>query len=236
MAPKDTSGAFAKVTIENLDNYLLGAEDLNRPWGTWKVIKHPLCEDGIEITQERLESEPHLIPAEAEKEITVYPSPRGILSLQMHEGREEVWTVEKGTLTIILNGEKVTVEEGESIFIPRGAIHCMINETKENVVVHEIQRGMCRETDNHRLEDAHGRKDDVSDEVHATTMMKTLTDRHDESDCNTDDVLMAIFMNEVPSTRNAKLIEALQQSRDLYQPFVQLVHDYKNDSTKCVVK
>ncbi len=202
-----------RVVRENLDNYVEGAYDV-RPWGRWDALSVKVENDVV---------------VECEKRITVNPTPMGILSLQMHEQRDEVWTVEKGTLTVLLNGEKITVGEGNQIFIPRGAIHCMVNETNEPVIVHEIQRGICREADNHRLEDAHGRKDDVNDNVHADTFLKTMASRHEAGDDKIEgDKLMDIFMNEKPSERKTSFVAILTQSREAYAPFAKVVANYNH--------
>lgn len=76
------------------------------------------------------------------------------LSLQRHRGREEYWVVKSGLLTVIVDGNQVDVKEGEAIFIPKGATHCMNNKTNAPVHVEELQFGICREADNVRLLDA----------------------------------------------------------------------------------
>ena len=208
MAPKDTYQAFGGVVKENLDNYVAGAKD-TRAWGSWEALSVKVENDVV---------------VECEKRITVNPTPMGILSLQMHEEREEVWTVEQGTLTVILNGEKIIVEQGQSIFIPRGAIHCMINETDTPVVVHEVQKGICREADNHRLQDAHGRKTDITDDIHADTILRTMQRRFSVGNDNTEgDRLMDIFMNTKPSQHIELFLEVLSHSTSVYRPFAEKV-------------
>lgn len=204
MSPDGVTHDFGGAVKENLEKYVAGSKD-TRDWGTWEALSVKVEND---------------IVIECEKRIIVNPTPMGILSLQMHEDREEIWTVEKGILTVIRNGEKIILEEGESIFIPRGAIHCMINETGEPVVVHEVQKGICREADNHRLEDAHGRKDSVDDTTHAETFLKTMTSRHDADDHHlSGDRLMNVFMNKIPTDRMACFISILNESRTIYKPF-----------------
>lgn len=129
------------MTHENLAPYEMGAKDMNRPWGSWEVIAHPVKNNDI-ITQ-------------CEKRIIVHP--HKMLSLQMHEGREEIWRVESGTLTVCLNNEIHELNAGDEIFIPLGAIHAMVNLTNLPVSVYEKQSGDCREEDNFRLMDDSGR-------------------------------------------------------------------------------
>lgn len=89
------------------------------------------------------------------KEITVKPG--YMLSLQRHRGRREIWDVLDGTLTVILDGARRDVAAGQSIDIPLGAVHCMINASAAPVTVRETQAGICREKDNIRLIDFNNR-------------------------------------------------------------------------------
>lgn len=52
-----------------------------------------------------------------------------------HKHFTETFTVKKGTLSIMLNGEKRTLREGESISIPPMTSHKPFNETGETVIV-----------------------------------------------------------------------------------------------------
>ena len=90
-----------------------------RPWGHFKVIKD----------SKRCKV----------KEIVVKPGQR--LSYQYHIHRAEIWIVTRGELTIILDDEKVFRKYGESIKIPRGAMHRASNETHKEVRFIEVQTG-----------------------------------------------------------------------------------------------
>ncbi len=122
----------------NLKNYYLGEKE-KRPWGFFEVLDLGIM-DHEEFCEKRIEV-----------------LPRKALSLQRHQLRREVWNVECGELTVILNGEIHKLCAGESIYIPLRAVHCMINLTDEKVIVHERQTGVCREEDNDRLSDINGR-------------------------------------------------------------------------------
>lgn len=76
------------------------------------------------------------------------------LSLQKHQGREEFWIVQKGQLTVIVDGKMIEISEGDCIFIPIGATHCINNCTDKPIMVQELQLGICREEDNVRLLDS----------------------------------------------------------------------------------
>jgi mannose-6-phosphate isomerase len=68
--------------------------------------------------------------------------------------------VVKGNATIILDDEKVFKSIGESITIPLGAKHRIINETEDILVFVEVQTGTYfGEDDIIRLEDEYGRED-----------------------------------------------------------------------------
>lgn len=122
----------------NPDAYNVGDAD-TRPWGKWEVI-------GIS----EKDGEQHV-----EKHITVIPG--GILSYQSHELRREKWTVVKGRLRVTLNDQIIDLNEGQSIDIPLKAKHRMANPFEEDVVVHEVQMGICKESDIIRYEDSYGR-------------------------------------------------------------------------------
>lgn len=120
------------------DRFHVGDHD-TRPWGKWEVTA---------VRQEN--GEQHV-----EKHLTV--NPNAILSLQSHKLRREVWTVLEGKIEATRGDEVITVSKGETIEIPRGAQHRIANPFSETAIVHEIQRGICREDDIERYEDKYGR-------------------------------------------------------------------------------
>ena len=108
-----------------------------RPWGTYQVL---LDTDDVKV-----------------KRIIVSPGQR--LSYQSHTKRQEQWTVVKGELTIVLDGDKVFRSPGESIKIPLGARHRAWNETDEPVTFIEVQTGTYfGEDDIERYEDDYNRE------------------------------------------------------------------------------
>ena len=125
--------------VPTLNAYTVGDSD-TRPWGYYKVIAVGTDKNNEEY---------------CEKEITVNPGQ--ILSLQSHENRRETWTVQQGTLEVVLEDKTFTLQEGESINIPLQAIHCMANGGKTPCIVHERQTGLCSEDDIIRYIDAYGR-------------------------------------------------------------------------------
>ena len=126
-----------KLTEDTVE-YNVG-QQVESPWGSNRVIdvRHVNGED-ICI-----------------KEITVKPG--FMLSLQRHRGRAEIWEVKEGILTVISDGAVHEILAGQSITLPKGAVHCMINTHDMPVTVIETQTGICREKDNIRLLDFNAR-------------------------------------------------------------------------------
>ena len=80
------------------------------------------------------------------------------LSLQMHHKRAEHWVVVNGTATVINGDKALTLEEGESTFIPIGVTHSLENQSNKSLEVIEVQSGTyLGEDDIIRFEDAYGR-------------------------------------------------------------------------------
>ncbi|KIA84207.1 mannose-6-phosphate isomerase [Kaistella solincola] len=112
-------------------------ESGDRPWGKYFVLA----------------DEPHY----KLKRIEVQPGHR--LSYQFHHKRQEQWTIIEGNATVILNDEEISLSYGESIFIPQGAKHRIMNQTNNLVVFIEVQTGTYfGEDDIVRLQDDYERK------------------------------------------------------------------------------
>jgi mannose-6-phosphate isomerase-like protein (cupin superfamily) len=119
--------------------YTVGDSD-TRPWGSYTVVATGLNDGGEEF---------------CEKEIIVNPG--HILSLQSHASRKEHWVVRQGTLTVVVDGARLTLEKGQDVKIPKGGLHCMANLGTMPCIVKETQLGLCREDDITRYMDAYGR-------------------------------------------------------------------------------
>ena len=107
-----------------------------RPWGRFRRYPH---EDagGIKI-------------------ITV--EPRGILSLQYHDRRDEFWVVLDAGLEMTVGDRVWKPTAGEEIFIPRRAAHRARNTGPAPARVLEIWVGRSDESDIVRLKDDYGRR------------------------------------------------------------------------------
>jgi mannose-1-phosphate guanylyltransferase len=80
------------------------------------------------------------------------------LSLQRHKYRAEHWVVVKGQAKVHLDGQDFLLNTNDSIYIPKGAVHCLANETDEALHLVEVQSGSyLGEDDIERLDDIYGR-------------------------------------------------------------------------------
>lgn len=107
-----------------------------RPWGHYEILS---------------ERENHKV-----KSIIVQPGKR--LSLQKHKRRAEHWVVVSGTAIVTLGEKEIPLKAGESVDIPRGAVHRITNPGTEPLTFVEAQMGdYFGEDDIIRLEDDFGR-------------------------------------------------------------------------------
>ena len=107
-----------------------------RPWGWFDSI-----EMGLYFQVKRL-----------------HVNPGSKLSLQLHHKRAEHWVVVSGT-ALAINGEDIlTLNEGDSTYIPVGVKHSLENNTTMALEIIEIQSGSyLGEDDIERFEDIYGR-------------------------------------------------------------------------------
>jgi mannose-1-phosphate guanylyltransferase/mannose-6-phosphate isomerase len=110
---------------------------VHRPWGWFDTI-----ESGLHFQVKRL-----------------HVNPGAKLSLQMHHKRAEHWVVVSGVATAINDKEELTLQKGESTYIPQGAKHSLENKTNEPLEIIEVQSGAyLGEDDIVRFEDIYGRE------------------------------------------------------------------------------
>lgn len=67
--------------------------------------------------------------------------PGAALSLQSHHHRSEHWIVVEGTAKVTIDEQTHLVTEGQSVYIPLGAVHRMENPGKVPMVLIEVQTG-----------------------------------------------------------------------------------------------
>ena len=85
-------------------------------------------------------------------------TPDGRLSLQKHHHRAEHWVVVRGTAEVTVNEAVKMVHENESIYLPIGCTHRLVNPGKIDLELIEVQTGSyLGEDDIIRVEDVYNR-------------------------------------------------------------------------------
>ena len=88
----------------------------------------------------------------------IYVKPGGSLSLQSHNHRSEHWILVAGTAQVTIDGTVSLVSEGQSIYVPLGAVHRLENKGKLPTILIEVQIGAyVGEDDIIRYEDIYSR-------------------------------------------------------------------------------
>ncbi len=132
-------------TVGQMTGYTIG-EEANTPWGYWRVLDAGTNAAGEEFCSKHIRVEPN-----------------NALSLQSHDHRREHWVVKAGTLTVLLDGQRMELSAGQDVRIPVGSVHTMANLGGVPCVVEELQEGLCREKDIHRFgTDLYGRPTETS--------------------------------------------------------------------------
>lgn len=91
------------------------------------------------------------------KRLVVYPG--ASLSLQRHQQRAEHWTVVTGKARVRVGEVEQKLSADESVYIPKGQIHRLSNDGKDNLIVIEVQcGGYLGEDDIERFDDVYGRQ------------------------------------------------------------------------------
>ena len=98
--------------------YLVGEKE-TRSWGEFEVL--------------------HVGKGHTCKALVVKPHCH--LSLQSHQHRAEHWVVVQGTATIQLGEDVFEVPQHRHLFIEKKQIHCLANNTEDNLVLIEVQTG-----------------------------------------------------------------------------------------------
>jgi mannose-1-phosphate guanylyltransferase/mannose-6-phosphate isomerase len=111
-----------------------------RPWGLFRILSNDLTEQCCYQV----------------KTIVVHSGQK--LSLQYHNHRSEHWVIVKGIVICQVGEDFHTLTRNQSIYIPKGVKHRIINESNEVAELIEIQIGdSINENDIVRLEDDYGR-------------------------------------------------------------------------------
>lgn len=107
-----------------------------RPWGSFEVLS-----------------------SEASNKVKrLMVEPGKVLSLQSHKYRSENWIVVSGTATVTLAEKTFLLQQNETVFIPQGIKHRVLNATNEKLEILELQTGSYfGEDDIIRYSDEYGR-------------------------------------------------------------------------------
>ena len=90
------------------------------------------------------------------KLIEILPGQR--LSIQKHKDRDEHWTILEGVAKVINNKKDILLKKKESIFVSKGTLHRIENQTAEILRIAEVQYGQYLEEDDiERFADDYGR-------------------------------------------------------------------------------
>jgi len=140
VAHKDFVQDVTRVVTKLKENGVQQAETSpkdHRPWGRFEIL----------ATQNRFQV----------KRIIVNPG--ATLSLQSHNYRSEHWIVVEGTARVAVDDKIQILTEGQSVFIPLGAVHRIENPGEVPMILIEVQIGRyLGEDDIIRYEDIYSKK------------------------------------------------------------------------------
>lgn len=111
-----------EILKQNYDDYASFFEDnvlMYRAWGTYEVLKDT--------------------PYYKVKKVTVYPGKS--LTLHKHMHRSEHWSIVQGTATMVVGEDTAEYGRGDNIDVPIGALHQVVNQGEENLIIIEIAIG-----------------------------------------------------------------------------------------------
>ncbi len=109
---------------------------VQRPWGSYQTVDRG----------ERFQT----------KRIIVKPG--GKLSLQRHQHRSEHWVVVDGIAEVTIGNETKLLRENESVYVPAGTLHRLVNPGEQLLHLIEVQCGSyLGEDDIVRVDDEYGR-------------------------------------------------------------------------------
>ena len=79
------------------------------------------------------------------------------LSLQLHKLRDERWFIASGCGEVQIGNKTTDISEGDELFIEKYQVHRVRSAGLVDLVIIEIQTGVCQEDDIIRIEDDFGR-------------------------------------------------------------------------------
>ena len=132
---QDVKAVVAKLRADKVRQSDTSLKD-HRPWGWFETLS---ISDRFQVKR-------------------IFVKPGGALSLQSHHHRSEHWIVVEGTAKVTIDDLEQLVTEGQSVYIPLGAVHRMENPGKLPMTLIEVQTGSyLGEDDIIRYEDIYSR-------------------------------------------------------------------------------
>lgn len=139
VAHKDSVKDVKKAVDLLLSKNISQAEDFSkdhRPWGWFEILAHG---DHFKVKR-------------------IFVKPGASISLQSHSHRSEHWVVVNGSAKITIDDQIKIISQGQSIFVPKHAVHRIENQDNISLIIVEIQIGTYLEEDDIvRYEDLYGR-------------------------------------------------------------------------------
>jgi quercetin dioxygenase-like cupin family protein len=87
-------------------------------------------EEGMQLSIKKLDKERVFLKVSLEPHAAGPPE-------HIHQDFDEFFAVEKGTLSLLINGQKRILKAGDSILIPKGTPHKPFNETDQMVILND---------------------------------------------------------------------------------------------------
>lgn len=87
-------------------------------------------EEGMQLSIKKLDAEKVFLKVSLEPNAAGPPE-------HIHQHFDEFFAVEKGTLSLLINGQKRILKAGESVMIPKGTPHKPFNETDQAVILND---------------------------------------------------------------------------------------------------
>lgn len=115
---EEVKGAFERLKAAG-HPAVVSSRRVYRPWGYYQTLD--------------------LGPRFQVKRILVDPGQK--LSLQSHHHRAEHWVVVQGTAMVTRDAEEILLRENESIYLPLGCVHRLVNLGKIPLEIIEVQSG-----------------------------------------------------------------------------------------------
>jgi|TARA_S200002703_G_scaffold34783_1_gene30087 mannose-6-phosphate isomerase-like protein (cupin superfamily) len=126
------------------DFYIRGIRRTDKPWGYYETL-FTSSAHGV-----RNAGNPFKVKV-------LYIEKGHRISLQKHENRREIWTVIEGNPIVRKGSIDFILSPGETVVIEKGQTH-RIEADLDDVLISELQLGVCEEDDIERLHDDYDRR------------------------------------------------------------------------------